>query len=127
MRVNLTITGLQEAQAANRERIAMVQPGSAFGLLIKQITAFTHRQAVAMTHVDTGALRASHRMEISDVRGQVFVDPIAVNPRTGEVVADYAEIEHDRGGEHAFYTRARAATAVYMRPLIKQFGQQVAD
>ncbi len=103
--VQLTITGIQEAQAANNRLIARMQPGGALERAVLYGTTAAHRGAVAITHVDTGALRASHRMEVSGKRGRVYIDPSATNPRSLEATSDYGPIEHARGGSHAFYRR----------------------
>ncbi len=104
--VNLSITGLQEAQNVNARLIAMMQPDSAAGEITRYVTAGLHRLAVAYTHVDTGALRASHRMELTGLSGRVYIDENAVNPRSGQLTSVYGFYEHERGGEHAFYDRA---------------------
>lgn len=103
--VKLSITGIQEAQAQNLRRVAALRPTGAFGAAIRDATAEAHRYAVALTHVDTGALRASHRVQVTGVRGRVFVDPGALNPRSGRRTAEYGVYEHRRGGGHAFYER----------------------
>jgi hypothetical protein len=124
MDIDLTIRGLQEAQAANLRRIAQLQPGGAMGHLIRQVTAFTHAEAVKVTHVDSGALRASHRMKITEVRGQVYIDPGAVNPR-GQKPVVYGPEEQARGGSHAFYTRARVAAEQYFRVVKPQVEREL--
>lgn len=124
--IDLSIRNLQKVQQANIRRIAMLQPQGALGQLIRNVTAYTHRQAIAVTHADTGALRASHLMEVTAVRGRVYINPGAVNPRSGAQVAEYAEDEHNRGGEHAFYKRATAASAVYFRNTVKQLEREIA-
>lgn len=101
-----TIEGIQEAQAWNLRKIAAVRPRGALGRAILYGTTAAHRGAVARTHVDTGALRASQRMVMyGDSEGQVFLDGSATNPRTGQRTAAYGPWEHERGGEHAFYQR----------------------
>jgi len=107
MSARLTITGLQEAQAANNKLIAAMKPDNAFGRGIQYAVATVQRYAIALTHVDTGALRASHRMAIepSGLRGTVSIDPSGRNPRTSARTAEYGVTEHERGGEHAFYER----------------------
>lgn len=100
-----TIKGLQEAQNANMKAIAAVRPSGVFGRAIQYATAEAHRYAASVTHVDTGALRASHRMEITGLRGMIYIDPSARNPRSGARPAVYGAAEHARGGDHAFYQR----------------------
>lgn len=103
--VKLSITGIQQAQAANNRAIAALKPGGALGRAVQYGTIAAHRYAVALTHVDTGALKSSHRMEVSGLRGKIYIDPGAVNPRSNRRTALYGEYEHERGGEHAFYQR----------------------
>lgn len=107
LRVDLSIRGLQEAQARNLARIAALKPNGALGRLVRDLTVRAHRYAVAATHVDTGALRASHRLDVQPLRGRIYVDPSAVNPRSKRRPAEYGVYEHHRGGSHAFYTVAR--------------------
>ena len=106
VQVKLGISGLQELQDENARSIAALQPGGALGQAVKHVTAGAHRYTVAITHVDTGALRASHRMEVQGLRGRIYIDPTARNPRSGQRTSVYGPFEHARGGEHAFYDRA---------------------
>lgn len=104
----MTIKGLQEAQAAMNQVVAAMKPRGAYGKAIQYATVQAHAYLVKITHVDTGAYRASQRMQIdlgSEPRGIVFVDPSATNPRSGARVAQYAEVEEARGGTHASYNR----------------------
>ncbi len=103
--VNLTITGIQEAQRANLEAIAALKPQGPFGRAVIYATTAAHRYAVAITHVDTGSLRASHRIEVKGLRGRIYIDPSSVNPRGRARPAEYGVYEHARGGSHAFYQR----------------------
>lgn len=101
------IEGLQIAQRANLSHLRALKPDGALGRAIKAGTAMAHQAAVRKTHVETGSLRASHRVDMSGLRGEVYIDPNAINPRSGEYVKDYAWLEHQRGGEHAFYQRVQ--------------------
>lgn len=103
--MRMTISGLQAAQAANNRMIAALRPSSAMGRAVQHATVLAHRYAVMLTHVDTGALRASHRMRVAGLYGQVYIDPTARNPRTGRLARVYGPYEHARGGAHAFYHR----------------------
>lgn len=107
MTVRLDIKGIQEVQAANNRMIAAMKPRGALGKAVQRGTIRAHRYAVAITHVDTGALRASHRMrsERRGLRGRIFIDPGSRNPRSNVRPYQYGVYEHDRGGEHAFYER----------------------
>lgn len=105
--LRLTIEGIQQAQAANNQMIAALKPRGAFGRALQVALTEAHRFAVIITHVDTGALRASQRMRLNEAAlyGLVYIDPAARNPITGERTAIYGPYEHARGGEHAFYER----------------------
>lgn len=103
--MKVTIQGIQEAQRANEYNIAQLKPGGALGRAVQYGTILAHRYAVTITHVDTGALRAAHRMSVSGSRGEIYIDPTATNPRTGERTAIYGPDEHARGGAHSFYER----------------------
>ncbi len=105
----LSITGLQEAQAANEKRIASLQPSGELGQAIKDVTLIGHRYAVQITHVWKylgGGLRAAHRMKVTGLRGEIYIDPRAVNPR-GQKPVVYGPYENARGGDHAFYDRTQ--------------------
>jgi hypothetical protein len=103
--VRLSITGIQEAQAANNRLIAAVKPTGATGRAVKYGTVEASRVAQVLTHVDTDALRASHRMQYAGLQGRVYLDPSAQNPRSHALTSAYGPIEHARGGQHAFYQR----------------------
>lgn len=104
---NPSISGLQETQRANLRHVTAMKPHGAFGRVIQLTTSAAHRYAVTITHVDTGALRASHRMMISGLRGEIYLDKSAANPRGGRT-SIYGPIEHARGGAHAFYARTES-------------------
>lgn len=129
----LSIQGIQEAQAANLQVIAALQPSGALGAAVKYATLAAHRYSVAVTHVGKyrvpkrilksgkrsrattrwvggGALRASHRAEISGLTGRIFIDPSSINPRRpqGARPAEYGIYEHKRSGQHAFYARVES-------------------
>lgn len=106
--LKMTIKGIQEAQRANTRAIAAVQTKGGLGRAVRHGMVQAQRYAVAITHVDTGALKASHRMAFTDrggmARGRIFIDPSSVNPR-GQKPSVYGPVEHERGGGHAFYAR----------------------
>ncbi len=107
--IGLSITGLQEAQAENAKVIAALKPDGEVGQAIKDLTITGHRFAIQVTHVWKylgGGLRAAHRMEVKGLRGRIYIDPRAVNPR-GQRPAVYGPYENARGGEHAFYDRTQ--------------------
>lgn len=107
--VSLSITGLQEAQKANAQAIRAVKPNGALGEAIRAGTMLAQRYAIYLTHVDTGSWKASHRMDFrqtrQSVRGEVYVDPSASNPRSATKPVEYATIWEKRGGEMAVYNR----------------------
>ena len=105
MSEEFAIKGIQEAQAVNAKMIARLQPNGEVGQKIKDLTISAHRYAVSITHVLTGSLRASNRMELKGLRGRIYLDSQAVNPRSGQKPAVYGFYENKRGGEHAFYDR----------------------
>jgi hypothetical protein len=112
--VKLTITGIQQAQATNNRAIAALRPEGALGRAVQYGTLSAHRYAIGFTHVDTGTLKASHRMEVKGLRGRIYIDPSARNPRSQQRAAIYGPYEHERGGEHAFYDR-----------VVNDLGQQI--
>jgi len=101
----LSIKGLQEAQADNQRRIAMFHPNGEVEQAIKDTTIAAQRYAIQITHILSGSLRASHRMKLSGKKGTIYLDPAAVNPRTGQKPSVYGYYENKRGGDHAFYDR----------------------
>lgn len=111
---DLDIRGIQEAQNANVKHMAALKPAGTFGRLIRDVTAFLHHFMVPITHRETGALAASERMEMQNLEGRLFLDPMATNPLSGEHTAVYGPFENARGGDHAFFDRtvAQAPAAV---------------
>ncbi len=105
MSLQFYIKGIQESQAANNAEIAALQPAGPLGAAIREAVVYLHRYAVAITHVDYGALKAAHRMQVTGLAGRIYVDPAAVNVKTGKRPAVYGPYEHARGGSHAFYDR----------------------
>jgi len=115
MAVMVTIKGIQEAQQRNQRQIAALRPSGPFGAAVREATVQLQRFAIGITHVDTGALKGSHTMEVRGLYGRIFIDPSAVNPK-GQRPARYGPFEHERGGSHAFYDRT-----------VAEHGQQVVD
>ena len=105
----LTITGIQELQKANAEMMRAISPRGGLGKAIKEGTQQAHRYAQIITHVDTGSWKASHRMDFREAdtsaRGQVYIDPYAVNPQSNIRPAVYASGWEEWGGEMAVYER----------------------
>jgi len=115
MAVMVTIKGVQEAQQRNQRQIAALRPAGPFGAAVREATVQLQRYSIGLTHVDTGALKGSHTMEVKGLWGRVFLSHSAVNPHGGRP-ARYGPFEHARGGDHAFYDRA-----------VAEYGQQVID
>lgn len=100
-----TIKGLQELQRWNLRAIANAKPDGEYGRALRNILTQLERYEVAIIHVDTGALRASPRIELRGLSGRVYLDPTATNPRTRQKTSIYGAVENARGGEHAFGER----------------------
>lgn len=109
MDFRIDIKGLQEAQRHNAQMIRALRTGGPLGEGVRAAGAYLHSRAVMATHVDTGALRASHRMNyrqfLSSPTVEISIDKGAVNPRSRTRTALYGPAEHARGGSHAFYER----------------------
>lgn len=102
----MNIQEIQEAQAHFNRIMASLEPRSAYGEAIKVAGLGAVHYAEKITHVDTGALKASHRFEMyaDESGGTVFIDPGAVR-KDGKVPSVYGPYEEARGGSHAFYER----------------------
>lgn len=132
--IDIDIAGLQQAQANLLRVEAGLLAPDGLASAVGRVTLSLHRYAVAHTHVGRyvrtrtgrfrwappgtpgavggGALRASQSVELprdtSRPVGRVYLSSAAVNPYTRGRPATYGVYEHERGGEHAFYTRAVA-------------------
>lgn len=113
------ISGLQEAQRWNARAIANMKPSGAFGRMIRDIVTQIQRAEMAVTHVDTGALRGSERMELRGLTGRTYIDESAMNPRSRVPAHVYAVFENARGDSHAFGERTAndAAPAIVRNAL----------
>jgi hypothetical protein len=123
MSMHITWQGLQETQRTNFKQLAALSPIGAMGRAIQYGLAAASRYAMYVTHVWTGALRASHRVQYTGgYQGFVYIDPSAGGfeyqtkiGKSGRVStrrqysasratpAEYGPVEHARGGSHAFY------------------------
>lgn len=108
----LSIEGIQEVQARNNRRIAAMQPSGAAGQAVRDAVVALHRYATQITHVGKyvggGALKSSHRMDVEELEGKVYIDPASTSPRRTKrkyKPVEYGIYENARGGEHAFYDR----------------------
>lgn len=126
MSFRFSIRGLQEAQAANLKMIAAVHPSGGLDAAVRLVATQAHRSSVYYTHVDTGALRASHRITREGAaRYRVHIDPAATNPRSGARTSVYGPAEHERGTAHAFYrkTYERDGAAILSRAAVYLVGR----
>ncbi len=98
------IEGIRKAQQAMLKAAAAGKPDGALGAAVKEASIAAHRYAVAKTHVDTGALRASQSIRVAKGRGEIYLNPSA-RRSDGKRPAEYGVYEHRRGGTHAFYER----------------------
>lgn len=130
--VSVQIRGLEELQAANIKLLEAINPKGGLAIGVKVATQDLHKYAIGITHVHTGALRASHIADFASggvqtyrygipivdrAAGRIYIDPAARNPVTGEAPAEYGPVEHARGGSHAFYQRTvseRGSAAAYL-------------
>lgn len=101
------IYGIQAAQAAMLRAVNAARPGTGLQAALKDAAAAAHRYAVAITHVDTGALKGSHKIVLHSTRAEIYLDPGA-RRSDGRRPAQYGPFEHARGGDHAFYARTVA-------------------
>lgn len=99
------IWGLQAAQDANLRAIHAAQVRGGLGRAVQYVLLAAHRYEVAITHVDTGSLRASQRIAMMGNRGMIYTDPNAVNPKSNQPVIHYAFVEHKRGYPHNYAER----------------------
>lgn len=104
--VKASIEGLQKAQDRNLRRVAAMRRGAEYGA--RDAAIALHRYAVQITHVDSGAWRASHRVAVEGPYGRVYLAPTARHPKSGTLVTTYANVWGERGGRLAIYRRTRA-------------------
>lgn len=102
--IRYRLIGYDKAQRAMLKTMAAVRPDS-IKAAVRDAIIIGHRHATGITHVDTGALRASHAMRFYGLSGDIYLNPSVRNPRSGQRAAVYGGYEHARGGEHAFYAR----------------------
>jgi len=123
--ITVTIEGLQEAQARNQRRIALLKT-SGTRRVLQMAAAELQRHAIAINPVDTGSWRASHRIELGDDWSAVYVDPSATNSRTGVRVLDYASEWEAEGADYAVYKRTvREAGPRVLKMAAQQLAMEV--
>lgn len=106
----IDIKGMQEAQAAVLKVIAALKPTGAVGKATQVMTIRAFRWVIIQTHVATGALKASRRMEVQELKGIIFTasgrNKYGHNPRGYDVP------EQARGGSHQTYVNFIATQAL---------------
>lgn len=75
------------------------------------------RFAAVITPVDTAAMQQAWTAQAQGLDGRVFVDPSAVNPRSGVAVTSYAPDVDERAGimDKAFTFMSRIGTRMLER------------
>jgi hypothetical protein len=121
--VRTTIRGLQEAQEANAQVIAAVKPRGELGEAVRYATTEAQRWAIYYTPWDTGSLRASHQMKVKRTRGEVYIDPSAVNPRSGQRPSKYGFYLHKQGKRPG----VRGGVRAFYRQTVDAKGQRILD
>lgn len=138
--LRISVRGLQRVQLARMKMMMAINPRSGLGRAVRDATMLLFRYSVAITHVLTGTLRASHTVNFGAGRlatsrygatfrreavGHITIDPRARNPVTGERPVEYGPKEHAKRGSHAFYERTvresgSAALSVAHRTMMKE-------
>jgi len=103
---DIQIRGWNKAVFENLKFIHELRPSNRIGKGVLAAVKLVHRMAVANTHVDTSALKHSHRIDFgyssNQAEGNVYVSDVT-NPKHALSTLLYGPIEDDRGGDHAFY------------------------
>lgn len=96
------IEGAQEAQDENLRALAALRPQGALGKTIHWLVMALHRYEQTIIHVDTGASKSSRLAKFAEaeLRGEVYTNPQAINPRSGQPAISYQPFEFGRGGTH---------------------------
>lgn len=100
----------QKILKAHLQIIESLKPSGPMGAMVKGGAVAAHAYAQKITHVDTGNLKASHRIDPNAERGPAWTAAAVLlgsspHPRSGIPAEQYGFYEHDRGGSHAFYER----------------------
>lgn len=94
MSLTLQTQGFEEAA----ELLANVNIPGQLGEGVSDLTGALSRFAATITPVATGAMRDAWTDRAQGLGGVVFINPAAINPRSGAPVTDYASIVSDRLG-----------------------------
>lgn len=92
--IALETRGFEEAA----ELLANVDVAGQLGLGIAGVTGGMTRFAAPITPVVTGAMRGAWMSRAQGLAGAVYINPAAINPRSGAPVTQYAGIVSDRLG-----------------------------
>lgn len=106
----INIEGLQQAQAATLKVIAALQPSGAVGKATQEMTIRAFRWVIIQTHIKTGTLKASRRMEVQELKGIIYTIR-GINPKSGKSAKAYDVPEQARGGTHQTYVNFIATQA----------------
>lgn len=114
------IRGYQQIQRARVQLLEAISPKGGLGEAVKQAALFLHKYAVNITPVVTGTLQASHMIDFasggvdtnryqirikSSAAALIYINPLTINPYTGDKPSEYGPVVHRRGGHRAFYRR----------------------
>ena len=120
MLIHPQIRGYWQLQAARVQLLEAISPRGGLGEAVKQATLFLHSYAVSITHVVSGTLASSHFIDFAgggvetsrykirirnSAAGLIYINPLTINPFTGDKPSVYGLVEHRKGGSHAFYRR----------------------
>lgn len=101
--MSVNIQGTSAVKAAVQQAAAVARSGGplqqAVGMVAQRVRAY----AAQVTHVDTGALQASHAIDQAGTYAEIYISPATLNPRSLKPPEEYGPYEHARGGDHAFY------------------------
>lgn len=118
--IHTQVRGYQKLQRARVQLLEAINPQGGLGEAVKQATLFLHKYAVHITPVVTGTLQASHMLDFAaggvstyrynirirnSAAGLIYINPLTVNPYTGDKPSEYGLVVHRRGGSRAFYRR----------------------
>ena len=118
--IHTQIRGYYEIQRARVQLLEAISPQGGLGEAVKQATLFLHEYAVHITPVVTGTLQSSHMIDFAaggvstyrynirirnSAAGIIYINPLTVNPFTGDKPSEYGLVVHRRGGSRAFYRR----------------------
>lgn len=119
-----SLKGLQDAQKRNLRRIAALKPGGFIDAVLQWAAGEAHRHWTYYTPHETGALRASRRIEMDSAHGRaiVFTAPEARNPKSKTPPAEYDVYLHAQGFIPGLRSGIRASapyTVIKIKPRLQ--------